>query len=152
MKKVEINNEEEKKKNRKVIIIVVCVILGLLIYAAPICIAVFGIFASSTGADYEIKDDKVLISDEATIYDMKSLYDEVNNCYVIEGYIDNDSLDYVSIEFELYDINGVVIGKTFADISDMKKDTKYKFKAPYCEYDNADVAGYRIVNISDYLF
>ena len=104
---------------------------------------------SDDNLNYEIVDDAIYVEkDKAYIKVTNSYYDAEDEVYIIEAYLENTSLDdYISLSFNLYDKDGVVLGSAIGDVTLNKEDKRYKIKSVYYDNDAGLVSSYKITDI-----
>ena len=150
---VEFNKKErpiKQKRTHNTVIFIICIIVALLLYVLPFLFVTFFAIKHDYSSKYVELDNTIIIEDSETkISDINGYYDDYHKSYVVYGYVDNQKNHYLSVEFELYDINDYVIGTATYEM-DMKKDTKYKLKAVYDGVDSEEIIRFKLKNIFCY--
>lgn len=78
---------------------------------------------------------------------------DYNIGYYVEGYVQNNTdkeYSYVSIEFNLYDSEGALIGTAIDNVNNLESNGKWKFKASSLttSEETASVASYKLKEIT----
>lgn len=78
---------------------------------------------------------------------------DYNLGYYVEGYVQNNKdkeYSYVSIEFNLYDAEGALIGTAYDNVSNLEPNGKWKFKASSLttSEETASIASYKLKEIT----
>lgn len=147
---------EEKKKDKKLILVVIISIVYTLLTVFPTIFFIGAlVFLDSSYPSYEEKADgsvEINNNDMTIKKDIKNYYDEETNAYYIEGYLVNNTdnkIDYITIEYNLYDISNNLLGSADASISNLDKNGTWKFKAIYFDKNDAkQVVKIKLSNVS----
>ncbi len=142
---------KEKKDKGLIIVIVISIIYGLLMLLPGLFLIGFVAFDIFDNRDYKIQNDGSIKDDDIIIKkDVKGYYDDATKTYYIEGYLvnkDDESLDYVYLEYTVYDKDGNILGSAMADIDTLAPKATWKFKARYDDIDAASVSSFKIADI-----
>ena len=147
--------QKEPKRTSKWVIALI-VIFSVICTILPIIAVVFLLifFDESVYTEFEENNyGEILVDDDARIYGVESYYDLDNDSYCIQGYfenLDDEEIDYVYIEYLLYDKNDVLLGSATAYVDNLKANGKWKFKATYYDIDSREVAKYELSSVEIY--
>lgn len=156
MKKEEklVSQREPKRTSKWVIalIVVFSTICTILPFIAMIFLFIF--FDEGIYTEFEeTKYGEILVDDDARIYGVESYYDEKSNTYYVQGYfenLDDEEIEYVYIDYLLYDKNDALLGSATASVDYIKANGKWKFKAAYYDVDSSEVAKYELSSVELY--
>ena len=147
--------EEKRIKKTSKGIIILIVVLTTIFMLGFIGLFIFSISEFDSGEylkfDYSVSGDAV-INNKVEITDVLQNISTTNGKYYISGYfhnISNRKYELATIEYSLYDRNGILLDRISANISDLDKQEKWKF---YLEYSGnpEDVYQYKLSKISYY--
>lgn len=138
----------KKQSSKKGIIIAVIILLFVIIG-----------FSGSNNSSNEEKtgttnSNKNSVTEKFTLLDGYNGYaGDYNIGYYIEGYVQNNTdkeYSYVSIEFNLYDADGALIGTAMDNINNLEANGKWKFKASSLttSEETAIIASYKLKEIT----
>ena len=133
-----VGNIKEKTKSKSIIIISV-------ISAIVIIVALIVIFAGVSGSE-ESSESFQLSNVEMT----KEYSEYLGWDCEITGMIKNVSgknYDYISVEFGIYDANGLKIGSAYDNLSGLTKDETWSFKAT-SYFSDSEPISYKLVEIT----
>lgn len=134
-------------------VIVLIIIVVILFYALPIVGFVLTLNENYMFTEFKVKDNITYVKDKAKIYDTTGFYNEDNECYYVQGYLENISdvsYDVVSVEYLVYDKDDTLLGSVYASIDGLKTDGKWKFKAIYDDIDSDEVSRFELSQVELY--
>ena len=144
--------EEKKiKKTSKGVIVFIIIISSIFV------LGLGGIFIYAmtqidsglyTKFDYNISGD-VIINNKVSITNVSD--NKIGSDYYLQGYLENTSnkdYGYVEVEYSLYDKDGILLDRVSSAITDLKKNTKWKFIMTY-PY-SFDVVRYELTKVNFY--
>lgn len=137
-----------RQSSKKGIIIVIIVIILVVVGFSG------GNSSSSEEHDETISSKKNSTTEKFTLLDDYNGYaGDYNIGYYIEGYVQNNTdkeYSYVSIEFNLYDADGVLIGTAMDNVNNLEANGKWKFKASSLttSEETASIASYKLKEIT----
>lgn len=150
-------NQRDPKRTSKwlvVVIVVFSTILTILPIVAMVFMFMFFDFDEGIYDQFEEnKYGEIVVDDDVRIYGVESYYDEVYNNYYIQGYLENlddEGIEYVSVEYSLYDKNDVLLGSAYSEIDYLKANGKWKFKVIYSDVDSQEVVTYELSEVEFY--
>lgn len=155
MKKEEVVNQKEVKGTNKWVVLLILVFTTIFT-VLPIVAMICFIFLFDEGIYTEFKENKygeIMVKDDARIYGVESYYDEASNNYYIQGYLENlddEEIEYISIEYSVYDRNNVLLGTAYAGVDYLGANSKWKFKAIYSDIDSNEVVRYELSSVELY--
>lgn len=147
--------EEKKIKKTSKGIIILIIVLTTIFMLGFIGLFIFSISEFDAGEyttfDPSIAGD-VVINNKVEITGVTQNINSTNGKYYISGYLQNmgkNAYDIVTVEYSLYDRDGVLLDRVSANISNLEKQEKWKF---YLEYNGntADVYQYKLSKVSYY--
>lgn len=131
----------------------ILLIIGCLsFYILPFCFLGWLSIIDTEGKIEKLKtgefsiDHNVLVVDK----DVESKYLYSDSTFYIYGYLKNNSnkdVEYLSMEYELYDKNDNILGAANAYIESLPKGKKWKFKATYSDIDAKEVQKYKLIKV-----
>ena len=142
---------KEKKKDKKLILVIIIATIYTL-FPAIIFVGTI-IFLDASYPKYEEKADGTveINNNDLTIKkDIKNYFDEEKSTYYVEGYLVNNTdkkIDYIVVEYNLYDISNNLIGTAYASVNNLDKRGTWKFKATYIDDDAKKVVKIKLSNI-----
>ena len=146
---------KEPKRTNKLVIALIIIFTTVLTFL-PIVFIVALILFDDKVFNTEFKENnygEIIVDDDARIYHVEGYYDNATGNYYIQGYLenlDNDKLEYVSIEYLVYDKDNVLLGTAYASIDNLSANTKWKFKAIYGDIDSSEVYKYELSSVDLY--
>lgn len=139
----------KKQSSKKGIIIAIVVILVIIAFSGG------GDSSSSSGEKTGTTNSvKNTTSEKFALLDGHSGYaGDYNLGYYVEGYVQNNTdkeYTYVSIEFNLYDADGAIVGTASDYIDNLEANSKWKFKASSLttSEETASIASYKLKEIT----
>ena len=156
MKKVEtvVNNKEPKRTSKWLIVLIV--IFATLLTLLPIVGVIYVFFECENSVYNEFEETElgeIYLKKDIKIYDVESFYSEEENSYYVKGYLENTSkndLEFICIEYFVYDNNGVLLGTAYASIDNLESNTKWKFKAIYSDIDSNEISKFELSKVEFY--
>lgn len=131
----------------------VLLVLGCLcFYVLPFGL-LFGLSFIEDDTKFEtLKSGEVSINNKKLVIekDVKSKYRFTDNTLYIYGYIKNNSkedIENLSLDYELYDKDGTILGVATAYLDNLPKGKTWKFKATYSDMDAKDVKKYNLISV-----
>ena len=155
MENKEVVVSREPKRTSKWVIAII-VIFTTIFTILPIAGIAFMFFYFDDMVYTEFKETsngEIIVEDELKIYGVESFYDEVNNSYYIQGYLENisdEELEYISLEYDVYDKDDVLLGTAYGSLDFLKVDAKWKFKAIYADIDSSEVTKFELSSVEVY--
>lgn len=142
----------EKKKTSKLVIVLLVILAIVVMYILPFGLSLW--FFASEEVKIEEKNNQILIDNgDMVVNNITSYYDEEDEIYYIMGTLKNNEeshCDYLYIEFNVYDVDGNVLGEAVASINGLDEGASWKFKAKYEENDAFEVTNYKFSTIELY--
>lgn len=154
MEKETVIIKEPKRTNKLVVVLIV--IFTVVLTFLPIIGIMYLVFFSDSVFNTEFKENnygEIIVDDDAKISNVDGYYDNVSNNYYVQGYLENlddDKIEFVSIEYLVYDKNNVLLGTAYASIDNISANTKWKFKAIYDGIDSNEVVKYELSSVELY--
>ena len=149
---------EVKVKTTSKGLMAVIIGLGVLFLILPILL--FFVFAITEGFDdgvytnFEFLDNNdLVINNKIKVFNVNYYLNVVTDAYYVEGYIqniDDEDIDYISIEYNLYDANNNILGTAIASINDLKENAVWKFSAKCDGARGSNVARYELSKVTTY--
>ena len=93
----------------------------------------------------------VLIKDKVQIYNIESFIDQ--DKYTIEGYLKNISdkdFEFVTIEYTLYDNDGVIIDRISSTMDNLEAGKKWNFTVDYSGINKSSISAYELTKVTIY--
>jgi len=146
---------KEPKRTSKLVIALI-VIFTTVLTILPIVAFICFIFFFDEGVYTEFKENKygeIIVEDDVKIYNVDSYYDNVSGNYYVQGYLENlddEEIEYISIEYSVFDRNNDLLGTAYASIDYLDANTKWKFKAIYSDIDSNEVYRYELSEVEIY--
>ncbi len=147
---MEENNVVSKKKNKWIIWLV----LGLGLFY----VLIFGLFFALIFYDLDTpkikyENNAILVGDNELMLKNNIVANVIDDTYVISGYATNISdydMEYVSINFNVMDANGNLLGTANAYTDNLKEGKTWKFKATYYDYDYNEANNFELISVDYY--
>ena len=155
MENKEVVVSREPKRTSKWVIVLI-VVFTMIFTILPIVGIAFMFFNFDNGIYTEFKETstgEIFVEDELKIYGIESFYDEASNSYYIQGYLENISDEehkFISLEYDVYDKDGILLGTAYGSLDFLKVDAKWKFKAIYTDIDSNEVTRFELSSIEVY--
>lgn len=146
---------KEPKRTSKWLIAII-VVFATIFTILPFAGVAFMFFYFDDGIYTEFKEKSngdIIVEDELRIYDVESFYDEISNNYYIQGYLENisgEELEYISLEYYVYDKDDVLLGTAYGSLDYLKIDAKWKFKANYMDVDSNEATKFELSSVEVY--
>lgn len=156
MKKEEsvVYNEKPKRTNK--VLVAIIIIVASIFTILPIVGMVYAFleFDNYVYTDFEeTGNGEIVVKKDVSISDVNGLYNEEDETYYIQGYLENTSDDDITsiyIEYLVYDSNDVLLGTAFCGVDNLGSNTKWKFKAIYSDIDSNEVSRFELSQVEIY--
>ena len=147
-------NREPKRTSKWLIVLIV--VVASIFTILPIVGMIYAIFEFDNSVYTEFKKNETgetVIKKDILIYDSEGFYNEEEKSYYIQGYFENKSkndIEFIYIEYLVYDENDVLLGTAYCSIDTLKADTKWKFKAVYSDFDSDEASKFELSKVEFY--
>lgn len=156
MKKEEsvVVNKEPKRTSKWLIAVIV--VIATLFTILPIIGMVYIAFEFDDYIYTEFEQDKlgrIFIKEDIMINNVEGFYNDEEKAYYVQGYLENNSendLEFIYIEYYVYDENDVLLGTATASVDTLKANTKWKFKAIYSDIDGSEINKFELSKVEFY--
>lgn len=110
--------------------------------------------SNADNRETESKQDSTQTEQQAAVEILSHEFYQENYSAGVRGIVENktdDTLKYVSVEVYFLDSDGVQIGDSLANTTDLAAGRKWKFEAPLIQADASEVDSYEITaEVTDY--
>lgn len=96
---------------------------------------------------------EIIVDNNVKVYGTSGLYLDSVESYYVQGYLENNSnndIEFVAVEYNVYDMNNTLLGTADAYIEVVNSNTKWKFKAIYSGIDASKVIRYELSKVEFY--
>ena len=136
-------------KKRYIALIVLAVIL---MYCLPF-IFIMGVafLVDGTTKFEKVEETYVVSKGKVTIDTLSGTYDTEKKVYILSGELHNKTksdIDYVNIDFSLYDKDGNSLGQAYGNIGKIKKDKAWKFNIIYEDINASEVVSFELDSVN----